>query len=122
MRPIVLALAGSALALAAGCGDGDDAVRSGPPAGELTVADALAVEDGTEVRVAGHLIALPDGTATLCGGAVMESAPPRCGDPALAVDGLTEPAELPGARSVGGWVEGDVVLEGVVDGGRLRLT
>jgi hypothetical protein len=88
----------------------------------VDVAAAIVLDDGTEVRVAGHLIALPDGTATLCGGAIAESAPPQCAAPALPVDGLIDAASLMGVTDNGTWVEGDVVLEGTLQGGRLRLT
>jgi hypothetical protein len=114
------ALAFSFVVVLAGCGDGDDG-GDAAPAGTLNVAEALTVEDGTEVTVAGHLIALPDGTAELCGGPIQESAPPGCGVPALPVDGLDDPASVPGASEVGTWVEGDVELTGVVQGGRLQV-
>jgi hypothetical protein len=86
------------------------------------VATALAEDDGSRLIVTGHLIALPDGTAQLCGGPVQESAPPQCGEPFLAVDGLDDPTSIPGTTDVGGWVEGDVALIGTVDGGRLNVS
>ena len=127
MRRIsALALAGLLLAA---CGDDDSTgtggAGDGPPAaaeGAISVAEALGQPDGTRVTVTGHLIALPDGSAELCGGPIQESAPPQCGDPSLPVDGLDDPASIPGTNDVGGWVEGDVELDGVVDGGRLDLT
>lgn len=132
MRRTARLLAG-ALALAlplAACGDDDGDGRSSPPAAPdpaddsdglvLDVAGALAAGDGTSVRVSGHLIALPGGGAELCGGPVMESAPPQCGGPALPVDGLDDPAAVPGATDAGGWVEGDVVLAGTMRAGRLE--
>ena len=108
------------LLLVAACGGDDDATDGGPVA--VDVAGALAADDGTQVKVRGHLIALPDGSAELCGGPIQESAPPQCGDPSLPIDGLTDPASVPGASEVGGWVEGEVVLDGVVGGGRLDVS
>jgi hypothetical protein len=123
-------LAVVALVVVAACSDGDEAQFDGDPSlpdpggapAPVDVAAALEAGDGTLVRVAGHLIALPDGSAELCGGPIQESAPPQCGDPALPVDGLDDPGSVPGAAEVGGWVEGDVILTGVVDGGRLDVS
>lgn len=132
------------LLLVGGCGDDDEvhgSVNADPPAsttpptydgeaslpdpggvpGVLDVAAALGEADGSDVNVAGHLIALPDGTAELCGGPIQESAPPQCGDPSLPVDGLADPASIPGTTDVGGWVEGDVVLTGTIGDGRLDV-
>ena len=106
----------------AACGDDDEGTDAGGVEVEVDVAGALEAGDGTEVTVRGHLIALPDGTAELCGGPIQESAPPRCGDPALPVDGLADPASVPGAVAVGGWIEGDVVLTGTVSSGRLDVS
>ena len=94
----------AALVLLAACGDDDDGGATEPQA------------------VAGHLIALPDGTVHLCLGPVQESAPPRCGEPFLVVDGLDDPLSIPGTTDVGGWVEGDVTLTGTVSSGRLDLS
>ena len=120
----------AALLLAGACSDDDEAQFDGDPSlpdpggapAPVDVAGALDAGDGTLVRVAGHLIVLPDGTAELCGGPIQESAPPRCGDPALPVDGLDDPLSVPGAAEVGGWIEGDVVLTGAVSGGRLDVS
>lgn len=106
--------------LVIGCGD-DDGDPLGALEDRIDVAAALAVDDGTRVTVAGHLIALPDGTSTLCGGPIRESAPPSCGDPALPVDGLDDPTTYEGATDVGGWVEGDVEITGTLRGGRLQV-
>jgi hypothetical protein len=95
--------------------------RGPPDIGPLDVADALRRADGTRVTVAGRLIALPDGTATLCGGPIRESAPPQCGEPSLPVDGLDDAVAVPGATEVGGWIEGDVELTGTVRSGRLDV-
>jgi hypothetical protein len=127
MRKLLVVVA---LVLVGACSDDDEAQFDGDPSlpdpggapAPVDVAGALEAGDGTLVRVAGHLIALPDGTAELCGGPIQESAPPQCGEPALPVDGLDDPASVPGAAEVGGWVEGDVVLTGVVDGGRLDVS
>jgi hypothetical protein len=95
----------------------------GPPAvGPVDVATALAADDGTRLTVAGHLIALPDGSASLCGGPIQESAPPGCGGPELPVDGLDDAAAVRGATDVGGWVEGEVELTGTMRGGRLDVS
>jgi hypothetical protein len=110
--------------LLAACGDDDDAGTTGdtqPPAGAIDVATALQQDDGTVVTVRGHLIALPDGSAELCGGPIQESAPPQCGDPSLPVDFLEDPASLPGTTDVGGWVEGEVELRGTIRTQRLQL-
>jgi hypothetical protein len=117
---IPTALAFGFVVVLAGCGgyEGDDG-GDAAPTGTINVAEALTVDDGTEVTVAGHLIALDDGSAELCGGPIQESAPPGCGVPAQPVDGLDDPASVPGASAVGTWVEGAVELTGVVQGGRL---
>ena len=123
------------------CGDDDDTSTDAPPSttpptfdgepslpdpggvpGVFDVDNALRQPDGTRLTVVGHLIALPDGSAELCGGPIQESAPPRCGEPSLPVDGLADPASVPGTTDMGGWVEGDVELVGVVDGGRLVVS
>lgn len=89
------------------------------PAGAVTVAEALAADDGTNLTVAGFLIALRDGTVSLCGGAIRESAPPQCGGPELPVEGVGDPAGIPGARDLGTWIEGDVTVTGTMLDGRL---
>ena len=94
------------LVLVVGCGGDDDAN-----------------DDATEPQtVAGHLIALPDGTVHLCLGPIQESAPPQCGEPFLVVDGLDDPLSIPGTTDVGGWIEGDVTLTGTVSSGHLDLS
>ncbi len=118
----ILAPALVLLLVFAACGDDDDTGAPAPPDGPIDVAEARGQADGTAVTVAGHLIALPDGSAELCGGPIQESAPPQCGEPSLPVDGLADPASIPGTTDVGGWVEGDVVLTGVLTAGRLALT
>lgn len=128
-RPVRPLLVLCALALAvplAACGDDADDEAAPDPADDtdslvLDVAGALAAADGTRVRVGGHLVALPGGSAELCGGPIMESAPPQCGDPSLPVDGLEDPAAVPGATDAGGWVDGDVVLAGTMRDGRLEV-
>ena len=116
------ALCAFVLVVLAACGGDDADAEPEADAGAIDVATALQRDDGTRMTVTGHLIALPDGTAQLCGGPIQESAPPRCGDPFLAVDGLEDPASIPGATEVGGWVEGDVELAGIYDNGRLNVS
>ncbi len=52
----------------------------------MSIDAAVAVPDGTQLQVAGALIAAGD-DVRLCG-AIMESYPPQCGEPSLALEGL----------------------------------
>jgi len=73
----------AAAVVAAGCGGTD---------GPLTVEQALG-RDG-EATVEGFLVAPAGGPARLCS-ALLESYPPQCGEPSIAVEGLNL-ASLPG--------------------------
>lgn len=92
-----------ALALVAvACGSDDDSAATttgapvtaapattttGAPSDELmSIDEALAAPDGTQLQVAGPLIAAGD-DVRLCG-AIMESYPPQCGEPSLPLEGL----------------------------------
>lgn len=92
---------------------------AGTPEGPLSVEEALATDTDQPVVVEGFLLAA-DGTVQLCG-AVLESYPPQCGQPAITVHGLdlTTVEGLEMARGVS-WAQG-VELTGVVDDGTLTV-
>ena len=113
-----------ALALLAACGDdGDDEALTSTTGSEgnpgITVEEALSTR-ADRVLVRGFLIAIDGGPVTLCGGPIMESAPPQCGDPSLEVKGV-DLAKVDGLRHLDGWSEGDARLLGRVNNGVLTI-
>lgn len=117
MRALAVLAALAALAVAA-CGGGEESrgPQAAPSAGQpipgggLSVREAIASELDGPLAVAGNLVQR-DGELRLCS-AVLESEPPRCGEPSLRVEGYTEPYE-PGER---------VSLLGEVADGAIRVS
>lgn len=107
-----------------GCGDrgADRPPAAGAPApgGGITVEQALASKTRQPLLVRGALFAEPGEPVRLCA-AVLESFPPRCGDPSLVVEGAPLDA-VPGVQTAGGvtWAE-SVSLLGVVRDGVLTV-
>ncbi|HUH16462.1 MAG TPA: hypothetical protein VMM85_00780 [Methylomirabilota bacterium] len=114
-----------AVTLLAACGPEDGAPTDGGDATEpvlvarneafhdlpsITVAEALTVDDGEQVVVAGALFVDADGVVRLCG-AIAESFPPQCGGDRIVVEGL-DLAGVGGLQQADGvqWVESIWVL------------
>lgn len=128
-----------ALALVAvACGSDDDsgATTTGAPATDaptttttgvpsdeqVSIDEALAAPDGTQLQVAGPLIAAGD-DVRLCG-AIMESYPPQCGEPSLPLEGLDLDAVVglsrPDPEFAGVvWTDFPLVVFGTMQGGTL---
>lgn len=124
LRRVIVAAALVVVAVLAGCGDdGDDDALTSTTGSEgnpgITVEEALSTSSD-RVLVRGLLIAIDRGPVTLCGGPIMESAPPQCGEPSLEVKGL-DLAKVDGLRHLDGWSEGDVRLLGRVNNGVLTI-
>jgi hypothetical protein len=77
-----LLLVVASVALAA-CGGGG----AGPPAGDLTIQEAMDSADEGPLSVKGYIVAPEGGPIRLCS-ALLESYPPQCGEPSLVVLGL----------------------------------
>jgi hypothetical protein len=110
-----LAVVAAALALAsAGCGDDGDG------GGATTIAAALEAEGGATVTVDGLVVSDANGTY-LCD-ALLESFPPQCGPPAVAVVNL-ELADLEDVQEAGSvrWSERRVRVTGRMLSGVLTL-
>jgi hypothetical protein len=129
-RPAAAAFAALfAILVLAGCGGAAGGASDAPASPQPTAAvfddpgslvAAIADVDGSTVTVRGFLIATESG-AQLCG-IVLESYPPQCGGPTLALtgevpqevlDGLDTTAEADLAKAWWGWV----VVTGEVDAG-----
>jgi hypothetical protein len=84
----------------------------------LTVGQAVAVADGTEVQVRGVLI--EDGGTLFVAEALAESYPPQPGGATIEVDGF-DITTLDGLESAGPvrWLDRPTTLTGVMVGGRL---
>ena len=136
-----LRIAATLLALAVAtvsCGFDDDsaATTSGAPATAapattttaapsddlMSIDEALAAPVGTQLQVAGSLIAAGD-DVRLCG-AIMESYPPQCGEPSLALEGLNLDAVIglsrPDPEFAGVvWTDFSLVVFGTMQDGTL---
>jgi hypothetical protein len=101
----------------AGCGGSVDE----PPAGPLSVDEALTSTSGSTVTVFGALFASPGQPLRLCS-AIAESYPPQCGGASLAVQGL-DLGTVPHLQIAGdvSWAE-SAVLTGIVDNRVLTVT
>ena len=131
------------LLLLAGCGDdgGDDvdtgdgtsattttteATNDTEPAQEaVSVAGAVALDEGTSVTVRGYVFEPDEGATTMCD-TLGESFPPTCVGPTLTTDGL-DVDSLPGIETTAPgdlvapatWTSEPVEVSGVLEAGRL---
>jgi hypothetical protein len=120
--------------LLAGCGDGGEDVRTDTDtdtdtevsSGAVSVAEALELDDGTEVTVEGFVFAPDAGATELCE-RLGESFPPTCTGATMLVNGLDLDA-LPGTTSTSPgdlvapatWTERPVEIEGTLVDGALQ--
>lgn len=132
MRLRVAALAGALLL--AGCGDDggravDDQVSTGgdAPSGPVSVAEAVDLDDGTQVTVEGYVFEPDEGATVLCE-RFGESFPPTCLGAQLVVNGL-DVSSLPNTQSTSGgdlvapatWTEQPVEVSGTLTHGELQV-
>jgi hypothetical protein len=140
----VLAGAAIALVLLAGCGDdgdsevdaGDDSsatVTTAPddttaPGEPISVADALALDEGASATVRGYVFEPDEGATVMCD-VLGESFPPTCTGPTLTTDGL-DVDSLPGVETTAPgdlvapatWTSAPVEVSGEIQGGRLLVS
>jgi hypothetical protein len=114
----LVAAAVIAIATVAGCSGGSGA--STAPTEPLTIEQAIASGPGGPVTVRGYIVA-PAGEPTMLCSALLESYPPQCGRPSLAlegldlstVDGLTGPSD-PSLAQVQ-WTDSEISLLGSLE-------
>ncbi len=134
----LLAAAGAlaaALALVACGGGNEDAASTAPPpsagapapGGGLSIAEALASSLEGPLAVRGYLVALEGETPRLCS-ALLESYPPQCGSPSLALEGV-DLSSIDGLRRTDDpslasvtWSESEISLLGTVEDGVLTVS
>jgi hypothetical protein len=119
---------------ASACGGGDPAsapppTPASPPAPpvELTIEEALASAPEGPVTVTGFIVASEGEPVRLCS-ALLESYPPQCGQPALAVEGLdleaveglTRPDDPQYSHTA--WTDTEVSLVGNVEDGVMAVS
>ena len=129
MRPLVACLA--VVASLAGCGGSEKREREpaagGPslghpaPGGGLTIGEALETDADPPLLVRGYVVGR--GARLRFCSALLESHPPQCGGPSLALEGV-EHADIGELRRAEGveWTEREVALLGEVDGDRFRVS
>jgi hypothetical protein len=132
IRALVALVAAAALALPpAGCGGGiggggAGGAGDGSSPAVVSLAQALASEEGRAVKVQGHLVATEGGV--VLASALLESFPPQAGGAVLPVTGLDLTA-LVGLSSTAGqpdlaqvrWSDYPIMLQGVMKGGALGV-
>lgn len=140
LRATFVAVAVSAGLLVAGCGDdGDDEISTdgdattttttteGPVSEAVSVAEALELQDGTEVTVQAHVFQPNEGATILCD-VFGESYPPSCVGPQLVTNGL-DVDSLPGLETSAAndqvaparWTSAPVEVTGTLADGALQV-
>jgi hypothetical protein len=95
--------------------------RPADAGGAMYVDEAVANQASGEVRLRGYLIGREGGRTRLCE-EMLESFPPQCGGASVLVEGLDPESigEL-SREEQAFWTNGEIELNGVLDGGVLRV-